>query len=393
MSKKLHNFLYTELQNLEAAGLYQTGLILNSPQDGKIQTSTKTFINFASDNYLGWANDKRLKDHVCEVVNNFGIGWASTRVVSGGHALHVTIEKALADFLSVQDTVLFASSYQAKMGLFENLFSEQDYIFCDFALQPSLVDGIRLSPAKQMIFRSHDLGDLEDKLKRSPNARFRAIVIDAVSPHEGTIAPLPAIIALAQRYDAIVVMDDSHGIGVLGKTGRGLCEYFGEQGKVDIVMGSFEHALGGADGGFISGRKDILAWVRQKARTYLFSNALSQSSLGAAQMALRLLREGAKELVDLTNKTEFFRSGLKKMNLEVIESPHPIVSVVVKDAVFAQKLVNRLAQRGVYVLGFCYPVVPRGSALLRAQVSAAHARKDLDDALAAFKDCLQLGKS
>ncbi|MBY0470412.1 glycine C-acetyltransferase [bacterium] len=386
MSKLLRDFLVKEINNLEAAGLLQEGLSLNSPQGPNIKIGSKNLLNFASDNYLGWANHPSLKEAAKLALDELGTGWASGRLFSGTHATHRKLEEGLSQFLRTQETLLFSSGYQANLGIFESLFNEQDYIFCDFSLHPSMVDGIRLSAAKHFIFKTQDLNDLEDKLKRSPNARFRAIATEAVSSQDGRITPLADIVAIAKRYDAIVIVDDSHGVGVLGNSGRGISEELDLLGKVDLITGSLGHALGGASGGFVSGRREIISWLRQKARSYLFSNSPTPAISAAALKAIELLDKGSEDLENLRDNTERFRKGLADAGFDVVPSTHPIVSIVVGDALLAQKMTNRLYQKGILVLGFCYPVMPRGSARVRVQISAAHLKKDLTEGITAFKE-------
>jgi glycine C-acetyltransferase len=386
MSKLLRDFLVKEINNLEAAGLLQEGLSLNSPQGPNIKIGSKNLLNFASDNYLGWANHPSLKEAAKLALDELGTGWASGRLFSGTHATHRKLEEGLSQFLRTQETLLFSSGYQANLGIFESLFNEQDYIFCDFSLHPSMVDGIRLSAAKHFIFKTQDLNDLEDKLKRSPNARFRSIATEAVSSQDGRITPLADIVAIAKRYDAIVIVDDSHGVGVLGNSGRGISEELDLLGKVDLITGSLGHALGGASGGFVSGRREIISWLRQKARSYLFSNSPTPAISAAALKAIELLDKGSEDLANLRDNTERFRKGLADAGFDVVPSTHPIVSIVVGDALLAQKMTNRLYQKGILVLGFCYPVMPRGSARVRVQISAAHLKKDLTEGITAFKE-------
>jgi glycine C-acetyltransferase len=383
MSKELGEFLAKELSNLEAAGLLQEAPVLTSSQMPQLQIGKKNVVGFASDNYLGWASDERLAKAASDATMEWGSSFASGRLASGTHALHRKLESDLSKFLKVEDAVLYATGYQANLGIFENLFNEQDFIFCDYSLHPSMVDGVRFSLARHHIFRTQDLRDLEDKLKRSANARFRAIVTEAVSPQDGKIAPLKELLELAQRYDALTVVDDSHGIGVLGQTGRGLTEELGLLGKVDLVTGSLSHALG-ASGGFVAGRRDILSWLRQKSRTYLFSAGPPASATAAALKALELLEAGAPELEELRKNTQFVRDSLTRKKHRIIEASHPIISIVVGNALTAQKTANRLYREGLYVLGYCYPVVPRDSARIRLQITAAHLKKDLEKLVSAL---------
>ena len=389
MSKVLQEFLTKELQNLEAAGLFQSGAALSSPQGGRVQIGVRELINFASDNYLGWTHDPELIQAASTALQQFGTGWASGRILSGTHELHRSLEILLSKFLGTEESLIFPTGYQANLGIFECLFTDQDYLFCDYSLHPSSVDGIRLSLARQLSFKTQDLTDLEDKLKRSPNARFRAIITEAVASPDGRLAPLPEIVRLAEKYDAIVSVDDAHGIGVLGVTGRGVSEHYSLHGQIDLLTGTFGHALGGVSIGYVSGRKDIISWLRQKSRTYLFSGTPTPASLAVGVKAIERLQKGTPEVAQLREKTGYFRSALADRGFELVPAPHPIVSIIVRDAVVAQKFANRLYQAGLYVIGLCFPVVPRGSARIRAQISAAHTQTDLDDAITAFQEAGQ----
>jgi glycine C-acetyltransferase len=407
MSKKLRDFLSKELQNLSAAGLMVEGPVLTSPQGNAIKVGAKELLNFASDDYLGWTHDSRLKEAAAKALDDLGNGFASGRLSTGTHSSHQKLEKSVANLLALEDSLLYASSFEAGLGIFESLFGEDDYLFCDYSLHPSLVDGVRLSSATNLIFKSHDLSDLEDKLKRSSNARFRAIVVGSVSPQDGRLAPVPEILELAKRYDALTIVDDSLGIGVLGRMGRGITEELEILGAVDLVKGAFGHALGGEAGGFVAGRKDLVSWLRQKSRPYLFSDGMPPASVAAAQKAVDLLsrdiltaeelkksevKSGSSnsELARLKENTDQMRVGLERHGYQVIKSSHPIISIVVKDALLCQKMADRLYQKGIFVLGFCYPVVPKGSARIRLQVSAQHLKKDLSQTLETFYD---VGKS
>ena len=379
------DFLATETRNLEQAGLLRREPILNAPQSPLITIGDRTLINFASSDYLGLCNHPEVKKATIAAVEDWGVGLAAPRMATGSVAPHVELERMMARFLSTGDALVYASGYQANLGLFESLCNDRDYIFCDEMIKPSLADGIRLSRARVYSFRNRDMEHLEDRLRRSRAARFRCIATDGVFPLSGLVANLQDIYTLAAKYNAFVVVDDSHGVGVSGEGGRGTHHDLGLTDRIDVVTGSFGNALGGGAGGFIAGRSEIVAWLRQKSRAYLASTALPPASVATVMKALELLRSEPELRVNLNMNVRLFRDALAEHGLWTAEGEHPAVAVLIRDAVAAQRLTDFLYKRGVFAMGFCHPVVPEGAARIRAQVTARHSQKDLSaaaDALA-----------
>jgi glycine C-acetyltransferase len=371
-SKAMLNFFRTEARHLEQAGLLRRELLVDAHQGTTLTVGKQELLNLCSTDYLGLSNTFEVKRAAKLAVDTYGVGFASSRVVAGNVALHVEVETAVTAFLGTEETLVFPSGYHAVTGLFESLVNEKDALFCDAQVQSSIADGVRLCRARVSAYRHADMKDLEERLKRSRAARFRVIVTDGVFPLDGSIAPLPEICELAERYEALVVVEDSHGIGVLGPHGRGAAEYLDVQDRVDLVAGSFGHALGGGAGGFASGRKEIVAWLRQKSRPHLTSTSLSPASLGAAQMALEQAREKPEVRRQLDELTRGFRSWLEAEGFQLLGGEHPTVPILIGDAVKTQRLADLLFKRGIFVMGFCHPVVPEGSARLRAQLTVKH---------------------
>jgi glycine C-acetyltransferase len=384
MSKRLLSFLRTELNNLQQAGLLRQELPLKTPPGPQVAVGGKALLNFTSSDYLGLATHPELKKAAKAAIDAYGVGTSAPRPVSGTLELHLQLEQAVAKFLGTEATLLFPSGYHANTGLLEALLGDQDYVFCDEQMHPSLADGVRLSRAKVFSFRNHDMEHLEDRLKRSRSARFRVIVSDAAYPIDGSIAQLQILADLAKEYEAMLVVDERQGLGVLGPTGRGASELAGVLARVDIVSGSFGAALGGGAGGFLSGRAEVISWLRQKSRPYLISAALSPPALGAALKALELVAQDRKLLEKLTKNTQVFRAGLAKVGFQVMPGRHPAVSVLLGHAVTAQRMADLIYRKGALVMGFCHPVVPEGAARLRAQVTASHSEKELIEATVHF---------
>jgi glycine C-acetyltransferase len=384
VSKRLLSFLRTELNNLQQAGLLRQELALKSPPGPKVVIGGKTLLNFTSADYLGLSAHPEMKKAAKAAIDAVGVGVGSPRPLSGTLELHTQLEQAVSKFLGTQDTLLFPSGYHANTGLLEALLSDQDYVFCDEQMHPSLADGVRLSRAKVFSYRNQDMEHLEDRLKRSRAARFRVIVSDGAFPVDGSVAPLSILCDLAREYEALLVVDERQGLGVLGPTGRGASEAAGVLPKVDVVSGTFGTALGGGAGGFLSGRAEVITWLRQKSRPYLISASLSPGAVGAALKALELVHTDKKLLERLTRHTQVFRAGLAEAGFQVMPGKHPAVSVLVGHAVTAQRMADALYRKGVLVTGYCHPVVPEGAARLRAQVTAQHSEKDLIEATVAF---------
>jgi len=373
MTKAHLAMLAAESKKLEQAGLYRPETI-HAPH----------IVDFTSQDYLGLTNDPRLVSAARAALDAHGLGAGSSRVFTGTREIHRDLEQAVARFLQVPDAIVLGSGYLANLGFYEALFDSRDCLFCDALVHPSTAEGIRLSSATAFPFHNSDIEDLEDKLKRSRSARFRAIVTDGVFPFDGRIAELDGICSLAVRYDAMVVLDDSLGIGALGETGRGTRELRGTIGQVDVVTGTFGKALGGAGGGFIAGRREIIAWLRQKATPYLFSIALAPPLAAAARAALEILERGEAPLPTLRNHVAQMKRELLARGFKVLGGEHPTLAVFVGSVVALQKMVNSLYERGVHVHGLCYPVVPEGQARIRIEVTARHTAQDIGRAINAF---------
>jgi glycine C-acetyltransferase len=367
--------LAAETKKLEQAGLYK-------PE--KIHNRTN-IVDFTSQDYLGLARDDRVRDAAKTALDEYGLGAGAPRVFTGTRKIHRELEHALARFLQVPDAVVFGSGYLANIGLFEALFDSRDCIFCDALVHPSTAEGVRLSSATAFPFRNDDVEDLEDKLRRSRSARFRAIVTDGVFPFDGRIADLEGICSLAERYEAMVMIDDSLGVGVLGPTGRGARELRNVMTRVDVVMGSLGKVLGGAGGGYIAGRKEVVEWLRQKATPYLFSIALAPPLAAAAAKAIEIVERGEGQLATLRARTKMLADVLAQLGFRVIGGEHPGLAVFVGSALTLQKMVDSLYERGIHVNGLCYPVVPEGQARIRLDVTARHSEEDLGRAARAFE--------
>jgi glycine C-acetyltransferase len=376
MTKELLTFLEKENTHLEHAGLFKSELAMDQ----------KTLIDLGSQDYLGLSVHPLVKSAAIEMIETHGVGLASPRMVTGTRAVHEELETALSRYLGTEDTLLYSSRYHANTGLFESLFDDRDWLFADELIHPSLADGMRLSKARVGIYKSHDMNHLEDSLKRSRAARFRVIVTDGVFPLEGRPAELGEITMLADKYAAQVFVDDTHGVGVMGPRGRGTIEALGVKGEVDLITGSLTSTIGAGSGGFASGKKQIVEWLRQKSRPYLASSAPPPSSAGAALAALRLLEKDLSPLTTLKAKVAKLREGLAAQGFEVIKADHPIVVLMIGHAVAAQRLINALYQRNIYAVGFCHPVVPEGAARIRAQISMRHDYGTIDTVLTGFSE-------
>ncbi len=383
MSRALLEFLRTEANNLEQAGLLRREMVVEAPKGTTFTFNRKELLNLCSTDFLGLGSHPEVKRAAKAAIDTFGVGLAASRAVTGTLGLHVELEKAVAKFLGTEDALVFASAYHAATGVFESLLGEKDYLVCDGQLNAGLADGVKLCRARVFQYRNGDMGELEDRLRRSRSARFRVIITDGVFPLEGTIAPLASICELAEKYEAVVMVDDSQGLGVLGAKGRGCAELFEVGKRVELTVGSFAHALGAGEGGFVAGKKEIVAWLRQKSRPHLTSNALSPAAAAAALQALELA--AAQELRDQLNENaRIFREGLRAEGFKLIDSLHPTVSVLLGDAVATQRMADLLFRKGIFAMGFCHPVVPEGSARIRAQVTRAHTPKDLTVAASTF---------
>ncbi len=374
-----------ELQAIRDSGLWKTEQPLIGPQRSRVELSSgQICINMCANNYLGLSDDPRVVEAARASYESWGFGLSSVRFICGTQTIHKELERQVSSFLGTEETILYNSCFDANGGLFETLLGPEDAVISDELNHASIIDGIRLCKAARLRYTNNDMKSLEEKLQEARSARLRLIATDGVFSMDGYIARLDEICNLAQRYEALVMMDDCHGIGVIGKTGRGTSEYRNVLGKVDIITGTFGKALGGAVGGFTSGRKPIIELLRQRSRPYLFSNTLAPAVVCASLKALELL-SASTELVDrLRTNTVYFREKIAATGLDVVRGDHPIVPIMTGDAQRAKSMADALFEKGVYVVPFTYPVVPQGKARIRTQVSAGHSREDLDQVIAAF---------
>jgi glycine C-acetyltransferase len=373
-----------EIGRIRADGLYKTERVIASPQRANIVVSDGPVLNLCANNYLGLADDPRIIDAAKFALNRWGFGLASVRFICGTQDLHKQLERKLSTFLGTDDTILYSSCFDANGGLFETLLGEQDAVISDELNHASIIDGIRLCRARRLRYKNRDMADLEAQLKASSDARRRLIATDGVFSMDGYVAPLAEICDLAEKYDAMVMVDDSHAVGFVGPTGRGTPELHGVTDRVDIVTGTLGKALGGASGGYTSGRAEIIDLLRQRSRPYLFSNSVAPAVVGASLKVLEILNFGDDLRARLRENTLYFRSRMSELGFDILPGDHPIVPVMIGDAARAAKLADLLLTKGVYVIGFSYPVVPLGKARIRTQVSAAHSTEDLDLAATAF---------
>lgn len=371
-----------ELKQINESGLYKAERIITSPQDAMITVQTgKKVLNMCANNYLGLADHPDVIKAARESYDKWGYGLSSVRFICGTQQVHKELEKKISEFLGTEDTILYSSCFDANGGLFETLMTAEDAIISDQLNHASIIDGVRLCKAQRLRFQNCDMQDLEEKLKEAQSARFRMIATDGVFSMDGTIAKLDRICELAEKYDALVMVDDSHATGVLGKSGRGTPEHWGVMGRIDIITGTLGKALGGASGGFTTGRKEIIELLRQRSRPYLFSNTLAPAIAATSLKVLKMLSASTELRDKLAENTRYFRRQIAGLGLNVIPGEHPIVPIMLGEAVLAQKMAEQLLEKGVYVIGFSYPVVPKGAARIRTQISAAHSKEDLDFAI------------
>ena len=388
MTQPMLKHLADETEALRTQGLFKAERIITSPQQAEISVQaandSSRVINMCANNYLGLADHPALIKAAHEALDKYGLGLASVRFICGTQDLHKKLEKKVSEFLKTEDTILYSSCFDANGGLFETILGEEDAIISDELNHASIIDGIRLCKAQRSRYKNNDMADLEAKLKEASKARYKLIATDGVFSMDGIIANLPAICDLAQKYDAMVMVDDSHAVGFTGPTGAGTPERWGVQDKVDILTGTFGKALGGAAGGYTSGRKEIIGWLRQRSRPYLFSNTMAPPIVGASIAAIDLIRAEPQRLAKLRDNASYFRAGMTKLGFDLVPGEHPIVPVMLYDAPLAKKFADAMLGEGVYVIAFSYPVVPQGKARIRTQMSAAHEKPHLDKALAAF---------
>ncbi|MFN0274166.1 MAG: glycine C-acetyltransferase [Chitinophagales bacterium] len=381
----IQNRLQKELAEIQEAGLYKNERIITSPQAADITIAGgKKVINFCANNYLGLSSHPKVIEAAKKAIDSHGYGMSSVRFICGTQDIHIELEKKIADFLGTEDTILYAAAFDANGGVFEPLFNEEDAIISDALNHASIIDGVRLCKAQRYRYEHNNMADLENKLQETQNLRSRIIVTDGVFSMDGTIAQLDKIVALAEKYNALIMIDECHASGFLGKTGRGTHEYRNVIGKIDIITGTLGKALGGASGGFTSGRKEIIDILRQRSRPYLFSNTLAPSITGASIAVFDLLSETTELRDKLENNTKYFRTKINDAGFDIKPGEHPIVPIMLYDAVLSQTMATKLLEEGIYVIGFYFPVVPKGQARIRVQISAAHEMHHLDKAIAAF---------
>jgi glycine C-acetyltransferase len=389
MYGKIRERLQKQLECIKEDGLYKNERIITTPQGVEIETNGKKVLNFCANNYLGLCSEPRIMAASNYTFFKYGYGMASVRFICGTQKVHKDLENAVSTFLGMEDTILYSSAFDANGGVFEPLLGEQDAIISDELNHASIIDGVRLCKAQRFKYKNNDMEDLEEVLQDASEARYKLIVTDGVFSMDGIIAQVDKICDLAEKYDALVMVDDSHATGVVGKTGRGTVEYCNAQGRVDILSTTFGKALGGASGGCISGRKEIIEILRQRSRPYLFSNSLAPAIAGATLEVLHMLSETTELHDKLFENTQLFRKGIKEAGFRIVDGVHPIIPVLFghlpNDAKLSQNFANELLEEGIYVIGFYFPVVPKGKSRIRVQISAAHTKEQIAFALDKFK--------
>ncbi len=376
--------LQKELDDIKANGLFKNERIITSPQGAEITVNGVTVLNFCANNYLGLSSHPKVIEAAKKAIDTHGYGMSSVRFICGTQDLHKQLEEKTSQFLGTEDTILYAAAFDANGGVFEPLFGEEDALISDELNHASIIDGVRLTKSQRLRYKHNDMSDLEAQLKASVTARSRIIITDGVFSMDGTIAQLDKICDLADKYNAMVMIDECHASGFMGKTGRGTHEHRGVMGRIDIITGTYGKALGGASGGFTSGKKEIIELLRQRSRPYLFSNALAPSITGASIAVLDMLSEATTLRDKLESNTKYFRAKITAAGFDIKPGEHPIVPIMLYDAVLAQKFSERLLPEGIYAIGFFFPVVAKGNARIRVQISAAHEQHHLDKAIAAF---------
>lgn len=385
MYGKLKQHLADELEAIEAQGLFKKERIITTPQGAAIKTSAgKEVLNFCANNYLGLSSHPKIIEAAHKVLESHGYGMSSVRFICGTQDIHKELEEKISQFLGMEDTILYAAAFDANGGVFEPILGAEDAIISDELNHASIIDGVRLCKAARYRYKNNDMNDLEEQLKKASDARFKIIVTDGVFSMDGIVAQLDKICDLAEKYDALVMHDDCHATGFIGKTGRGVHEYCEVMGRVDIITSTLGKALGGAMGGFTSGRKEIIDMLRQRSRPYLFSNSLSPVITGASIAVIDMLSQTTELRDKLEDNTRYFRAKMTAAGFDITPGHHPITPIMLYDAPLSQKFAERLLEEGIYVIGFYYPVVPKGKARIRVQVSAVHDKEHLDSAIAAF---------
>jgi glycine C-acetyltransferase len=383
--QKLQTYLSEQIAQLRAAGLYKPERVITSAQQAHVAVRGRAdVLNLCANNYLGLANHPEVVEAAREAMLRWGYGMASVRFICGTDELHKELEAAISAFLGTEDTILYSSCWDANGGLFETILGAEDAVISDELNHASIIDGVRLCKAQRHRYKNNDMADLEEKLQAAAGARFRLIATDGVFSMDGYVANLPAICELAERHDALVMVDDSHAVGFMGAKGRGTHEYHGVMGKVDLITGTLGKALGGGTGGYTSGRKEVIEMLRQRSRPYLFSNSLPPAIVAASLKSIELLQRSTELRDRLESNTKYFRAAMTAAGFNILPGTHPISPIMLGDAAVAAKMAERMLEKGVYVIGFSFPVVPQGRARIRTQVSAGHSRADLEFAVGAF---------
>jgi glycine C-acetyltransferase len=378
-----------QLSEIKSSGLWKNERIITTPQSNRINTDkSNNLLNMCANNYLGLSNNERIRSAALKSYDLWGYGMSSVRFICGTQTMHKELESKLTDFLKTEDTILYSSCYDANGGLFETITTSEDAIISDELNHASIIDGVRLSKAKRYRYHNNDMASLEQQLIQADKdgARIKVIATDGVFSMDGIIANLSGICDLAEKHNALVMVDDSHAVGFIGKNGRGTHEFHDVMDRVDIITGTLGKALGGASGGYTSGKKEIIELLRQRSRPYLFSNTVAPAIVSASLEVLKMLSESTELRDQLADNTKYFRDSISSIGYKIIEGIHPIVPIMLGDAVLSQKIAEKLLEKGVYAIGFYYPVVPVGKARIRVQISAAHTREDLDQALKAFQE-------
>ena len=387
MYNKFKDHLLDEIENTKKSGLYKSERIIKSPQSSLIETSEKKeIINLCSNNYLGLSSHPEVTQAAKDAIDTHGFGMSSVRFICGTQDIHKELENKISSFLGMEDTILYAAAFDANGGVFEPLFGPEDAIISDQLNHASIIDGIRLCKAQRHRYLHNDMNDLEEKLKETSHCRARIIVTDGVFSMDGTIAQLDKISELAKKYNALVMSDECHSTGFIGEKGKGVHELKNVMGKVDIITGTLGKALGGASGGFTSSKKEVIEILRQKSRPYLFSNTLAPSIVGASLKVFELIENDNSLIKNLQKNTEYFREEMKNLGFDIVDGTHPIVPIMLYDAVLAKKMSEKLLEKGVYVIGFYFPVVPKDLARIRVQLSAGHTIEQLEKAINSFKE-------
>ena len=384
MYGKIKEHLQQELAEIKAAGLYKSERVITSPQRAEIEVAGRKVLNFCANNYLGLSDNPRLIEAAKRAMDNRGYGMSSVRFICGCQDIHKQLEKAIADYFGTEDTILYAACFDANGGVFEPIFGQEDAIISDSLNHASIIDGVRLCKAVRYRYANADMAELEECLKQAQAQRFRIICTDGVFSMDGNAAPLDKICALAEKYDALVMVDECHSAGVLGKTGRGITELYDLRGQVDILTGTLGKAFGGAVGGFTTGRREIIDMLRQRSRPYLFSNSLAPAICAATIATIDMLTESTALRDKVHENARYFRAEMEKLGFDLLPGEHPIVPVMLYDPKVANEFARRMLEKGVYVVGFCYPVVPKGRDRVRTQISAGHTKEDLDFAVKCF---------